>query len=77
MKKILVLALAVISVLCLAACGDPEPEAAPPEVAVSSVIAPAVSAGEVVAAPVEESITTGTSSEILPFGEAPSAEPAA
>lgn len=77
MKKILVLALAMITVLCFAACGASEPETAPPEVAVSNVIAPAVAAEEVVAAPVEESITTGTSGEMLPFGEAPSAEPAA
>lgn len=77
MKKILVLALAVISILCLAACGASEPEAAPPEVAVSNVIAPAVAPAEVVAAPVEESITTGISAEPLLSGEMPSAEPAA
>ena len=77
MKKTLALALAMIAILSLAACGAKEEAPAPTEISVANVIAPAVAQEEVVAAPVEESITTGFSPEIIPFSAAPSAEPAA
>ena len=77
MNKTTALVLAIIAILSLAACGAKEEAPAPTEIAVANVIAPAVAPEEVVAAPVEESITTGVSAEMLPSGEMPSAEPAA
>ena len=71
MKKIILLFLAAITALLIAGCGTPEPGATPSNPVLSGVIAPAAGTETVVSAPLEESVTTGASEEMLPSSEMP------
>lgn len=70
MKKILALTLAMLMVLAFAACGGGEETAAPAEVAVEEVAAPAAPAEAPAAAPVEEAAPAGDASGEMAAGDA-------